>query len=214
MRHVFLVLSLAAALLASAVVGGASRADTFRSGGPNPTWTEMQKFEWYVGYMARAAAMCNAYAEAGVLNDLARMSPYAGIGLAQMRGDSFLGGVCSEIITDAKGLVADAERIQEYIEATYNCAGDGCFGQKLSDWQRHACGNSLKSHFAILAIDDKDIRAVTMINPAKTGSKAAYQARVQFNSCQGSLYIDLTKQCIMEKKRTRGDCEIAGVERY
>src|SRR3546814_1855181 len=94
----------------------------------------------------------------------------------------------------------------------YDCSDDGCFGQNLDDWQFHACGNSLKSHFAILDIDDENIRAVTMLNPGKTGSKAAHQARVQFHSCQGSLYIDLTEQCIMEKSQTRGDCAFDGIE--
>ena len=108
-------------------------------------------------------------------------------------------------------LAADSKKIQQYLETTYNCSGEGCYGQKLSDWQFHTCGNSLKSHFAILDIDDKDIRKVTMIDPKLTGSRAAYQARIQFKSCTGSLYIDLTKQCIMEKSVTRGDCDIDGV---
>src|SRR3546814_16157005 len=53
-----------------------------------------------------------------------------------------------------------------------------------------------------------------MLNPRKTNSKAAHQARVQFHSCQGSLYIDLTEDCAMERKVVRGDCEIEGADRF
>src|SRR3546814_16374659 len=91
---------------------------------------------------------------------------------------------------------AEAAQIEEHIELTYNCSDDGCYGQDLSDWQFHACGNSLKSHFAILDLDDKDIRAVTMLNPRKTNSKAAHQARVQFNSCQRSDERRVGKECV------------------
>ena len=52
------------------------------------------------------------------------------------------------------------------------------------------------------------------MNPEKMGSDADHMARVQFHSCQGSLYIDLTDQCIMEKSRTRGDCTIEGIKGY
>ncbi|MEQ8357245.1 MAG: hypothetical protein RH942_17050 [Kiloniellaceae bacterium] len=51
-----------------------------------------------------------------------------------------------------------------------------------------------------------------MIDPAKTGSDAAHQARVQFHSCAGSLYICLADQFIMEHSQTRGDCTIAGLD--
>ncbi|HEY9537911.1 MAG TPA: hypothetical protein VIS03_09995 [Kiloniellaceae bacterium] len=126
----------------------------------------------------------------------------------------FLGAACARFKDDVAAMEAEAAQIEEHIELTYNCSDDGCYGQDLSDWQFHACGNSLKSHFAILDLDDKDIRAVTMLNPRKTNSKAAHQARVQFHSCQGSLYIDLTEDCAMERKVVRGDCEIEGADRF
>ncbi|MEO3430139.1 hypothetical protein AAFN88_14860 [Pelagibius sp. CAU 1746] len=174
----------------------------------------MQKFEWYLGYMARAARTCGNFNAADKLHALARMTPYGGAGLNTVTGDGFAGPVCGGINREAGEMAADAERIRAYIEDTYDCKGEGCHGQDLSDWQFHACGNSLKSHFAILGLDDDDIRAVTMLDPKKTGSDADFQARVQFHSCQGSLYIDLTKHCVMENKQTRGDCSFDGIERY
>jgi len=202
------------ALLAVAAPDGGARAAIVSTGGPNPNWTEIQQYEWYLGYVAQGAQICGAYDDAVVLRRLARMSPYGDIGLSQHRADGFLGNACVRLRAEAKDMAADAQKIEEHLEATYSCSDDGCYGQKLSDWQFHACGNSLKSHFAILDIDDKDIRDVTMMSPAKMGSKAAYLARVQFHSCQGSLYIDLTEQCVMESKQTRGNCEIDGVEGY
>lgn len=193
-------------------LGGAAQAAVVPSGGPNPNWTDMQKYEWYIGYIARASRICGAHAESATLTRLARMSPYASVGLGQMRGDSFLRNACLRIAEDAREMIDDAARIEQYIEATYNCSDDGCFGQSLSDWQFHACADSLRSQFETHGLDRSDIRAVTMLDPGKTGSEAAHQARVQFRSCQGSLYIDLKESCVVEKEYTRGDCEIAGVD--
>jgi hypothetical protein len=197
-----------------AAVAGSARAGMLAAPGPSPSWTNMQKFEWNLGFMASAARVCGSHTEADVLHRLARMSPYGIIGLRVVTADGFARPVCGDINNDAKALVADAKRIQEHLETTYDCRDDGCFGQSLNDWEHHACGNSLKSHFAILDIDTNDVREVTMLNPLKIGSKAAHLARVQFHSCQGSLYIELTPQCVMEKKQTRGDCEITGVDGY
>lgn len=210
MRVLSLILSFVTLL---ALPGGAS-AGLLSAPGPNPNWTDMQKFEWYLGYMATAANTCGAYDEAQTLNTLARMSPYGSLGLGAVRGDGLAGPVCGSINNEVKELVADAKQIREYIEATYNCRGEGCYGQSLADWQFHECGDSLKNHFAILGVDYDDIRAVTMMNPNKLGSDADYLARVQFHSCQGSLYIDLTNQCVMEQTQTRGDCTIEGIKGY
>jgi len=193
---------------------GAVRAGSLGASGPNPNWSEMQKFEWYLGHMARAASVCGTYEEAAVLTQLARMTPYGKIGLGTVTGDGFVGPVCGRINNRAKELAADADRIREHIEVTYDCQGKSCHGQSLDDWQFHACGNSLKSHFAILGVDYEDVRDVSMLNPRKIGYDSDFLARVRLHSCKGSLYIGLTEQCIMEKSQTRGDCEIEGVERY
>jgi len=211
MRSISLMLCSLAVCLA---LGGGARAAIMSSGGPNPEWTDMQKYEWYVGYIARASQICGAHVEAGTLNRLARMSPYGAIGLNQMRGDSFLRNACLRIAEDAREMVADAERIEQYIEATYKCRDDGCFGQSLSDWQFHACAESLKEHFSARDLDSTDVREVTISDVKKAASIDHVQARVRFNSCQGSLYIDLKESCTVEKEYTRGDCEIDGVDSF
>jgi hypothetical protein len=148
------VLSFLGLLLTAA----AAQSGTLAAPGPSPTWTEMQKFEWYLGYMSRAANTCGSYVESGVLLSLARMTPYGDIGLGSVSGDGFAGPVCGRINNEAKELVADAERIREYLEAAYNCTGEACYGQKLSDWQSHSCAEALKSHLANRSVGKDDAR--------------------------------------------------------
>lgn len=118
-------------------LAGAARAAVVYSGGANPNWTDIQKYEWYVGYIARTSRICGAHTEAAILTRLARMSPCGSIGLSQMRGDSFLRNACLRITEDAREMVDGAERIEQHIEATYDCSDDSCFGQSLDDWQFH-----------------------------------------------------------------------------
>lgn len=153
------------------------------TGGPNPNWNEAQKFEWYLGYLAQAARICGA--ASSQLTRLARMSPYGVIGLTQYRADGFYRAACVRYRAAIAEVLADAEEIENNIERTYECEDEGCYGQDLSDWQFHTCGNSLKSHVAILGIEYEDVREVTLLDPAKLGSSAAYPARIQFHSCQG-----------------------------
>lgn len=211
MRRLAVIVCVVSGVLLTA---GAAQAASIPIGGANPNWTDMQKFEWYLGRMAKAAAMCGAYTESGILHRLARMSPYAGIGMAQMRGDGFYGPACVGITADAKGLAADAEKIEAYLEATYGCKGEGCYGQSLNDWQSHACADTLKAHIDSRALDKDEVREVTITSVRHSGATLDYQARVRLKSCQGSFYVDLTDSCRITRDYTRGDCEIAGVDGY
>jgi len=204
------VLTFLGLLLTATVAQGGTLAPP----GPSPSWTEMQKFEWYLGYMSRAANTCGTFVESGILHRLARMTPYGGIGLGSVTGDGFAGPVCGRINNEAKELVADAERIREYLEATYNCTGEGCYGQSLSDWKFHACADKLEAHLSSRALAEKDIGEVTISNLRHSGATLDFQVRARLKSCQGSLYIDLTETCRVTKEYTRGDCEVAGVARY
>jgi hypothetical protein len=203
-------------LLVGAVLpSGVTLAASIPVGGPNPNWTDMQKYEWYIGRMAAAAQMCGAYDEAGVLNRLARMSPYGGIGLGQMRGDDFYGPACVEIAADAKDIVADASKIEEYLEATYGCEGEGCYGLYLRDsWTDHECADALKAHLAHRAIALEGLREVSLYGTRLMSGVPEYQARVRFMTCEGALYVDLKDSCVVKKDYTRGDCEVAGVSGY
>src|SRR5690606_31673487 len=145
MRRICVVIVFAASLIAAAVPIGAPRAAVGPVAGPNPNWTDMQKYEWYLGHMAIYAQMCGAYDEAAVLTRLARMSPYGSVGLGKMRGDGVLRAACVGIVADAKDIVADASKLEESLEATYGCEGEGCYGQTLSGWQSHSCADVLRA---------------------------------------------------------------------
>lgn len=202
-------------LVSAVLLPSGARAGIIGAPGPNPSWTEMQKFEWDLGYMARAAQMCGAYDEAGVLHHLARMSPYGNIGLGAVTGDGFARPVCGSIREDAKALAADAKRIQARLEATYNCQGEGCYGlYKRDSWTDHACADSVTSHLASRAIAKELIGEVFIHNARLMGAVQEYQVRIRLKNCEGSLYIDLKQSCAVKKDYVRGDCTIAGVERY
>src|SRR3546814_3787955 len=65
----------------------------------------------------------------------------------------FLGAACARFKDVVAAMEAEAAQIEEHIELTYNCSDDGCYGQDLSDWPVHDCGNSMTSHFAILDLE-------------------------------------------------------------
>ncbi len=211
MRWIYVVFSLLAVVsLASPTAAGLLSAP-----GPNPNWTEMQKFEWYLGYMAKATQTCGAFEESGRLHALARMTPYGRIGLGAVTGDGFSGPVCGRINNDAKELVADELQIRAYIEATYKCIGEACHGKSLaSEWRSHTCGDVLAEHLSSYGIEEKDVRAVGFTNVRHSGATLDYQARVRLKSCQGSIYVDLNEHCRVEKNYTRGDCTIEGIKGY
>lgn len=210
MRQFALILS----VLAILCVAVGARAGTLAPPGPNPNWTDMQKFEWYLGYMARAGRTCGSYVEADVLHRLARMSPYGDIGLGSVTGDGFAGPACGRINNEAKELAADSKKIQEYLEATYNCTAEGCYGQKLSDWKFHACADQLVAYLASRSVSKDDLREITITNVRNSGATLDYQARIRLKSCQGSLYVNMRESCWVERDFTRGDCEVAGVSQY
>lgn len=211
MRSVGLVLFALAVCLG---LSSGARAGTLAAPGPNPTWTDMQKFEWYLGYMARAANTCGTYTESAVLRQLARMTPYGDIGLGSVSGDGFAGPVCGRLNNEARELAADADKIRGYLEATYDCQAEQCYGQKLSDWKFHACADQLKSYLAEHSVKDADIREVTITDVRHSGATLDFTARVRLKSCQGSLYVDMRDSCYVERDYTRGDCEVAGVDPF
>jgi len=201
-------------VLVGGLTAGSTQAGRLAAPGPNPSWTDMQKFEWYLGYLARAGQVCGSYKEAETLRGLARMSPYGDLGLKTVTGDGFGGTACAKINNKVKELAADAERIRAYIEATYNCRGNACAGQRLGSWRDHACGEKLAEHFASRSVPEKQISEVTITDVRNSGATLDYHARVRFNDCQGSFYVEMKDSCRVEKDYTRGDCTIEGVPGY
>jgi len=211
MRVFSLILSLIAFLAVAG--GGAAQAAVVPVPGPNPTWSEMQKFEWHLGYMARAARTCRSHDDAAVLERLARMSPYGTMGLSGYSGDGFLGAACARLNERASELVADAQKIEEYIEATYSCADEACYGQKFAAWKSHSCADDLMMHLAKRDVTEHDLREVN-IRDLFVGSVRQISARVRLKSCEGSLYVEFSESCRIKNDYTQGDCELAGVDAY
>jgi hypothetical protein len=207
------VFSLILSLIAFLAGGSAAQAGMLSAPGPNPNWTEMQQFEWYLGYMALAARTCGSYQEADVLHRLARMTPYGDIGLGSVTGDGFSGPVCGRLNNKAKELAADAQQIEEYIEATYSCTNEECYGQKFVAWKSHTCADDLMVHLAKRDVTEHDLREVN-IRDLFVGAVRQISARVRLKSCEGSLYVEFSQSCRIVKDYTQGDCEVAGVAGY
>lgn len=114
-----------AAGLAIASVGNAEAA-RMPSSGPNPSWSDSQKFEWYLGYMSKAAAICRSYGASSALGEIAKLSPYGQIGLKGISADGFTGAACGKIRNRTKELLEKKETYIRYMKATYDCSGDTC----------------------------------------------------------------------------------------
>ena len=218
-RNLLLGLGLALMAAGGGQIGGA-QAGTLPGSGPNPNWTDMQKTEWYIGYMSKAAAICRFYDKASALSALASLSPYGRIGLRSFSGDGFYGAACQGIGEDADALLGDKSAFTEYFAAIYDCeAGGDCTTDDLSDRfaTDHLCAQKLYDVLGELSLKRDDIKNITFSSPPPGPSNAGaapYQARVRMKSCQGSLYVDLGAQCTVKQSYTRGDCEVAGVSGF
>jgi len=191
-----------------------ARADSRAANGPDPDWTQRQQLEWQLGFVAQAANACGTYDESAVLVQIARMSPYGAMGLDAGPRAALAGPDCKRFIDEAKKLVADAYRIREAIEARYHCTGKACYGQVLAAWPRHSCAERLKTYLAEHAVEEFDVREVTITDVRHSGATLDFTARVRFRSCQGSLYVDMRENCSVERDYTLGDCVVAGVSAY
>ena len=215
MRH----LVSAAALAVGLFCGTGAQAGTLPGTGPNPQWTDSQKFEWYLGYLSKAVGVCSDYAAATELGNLASLSPYGRKGMAVITGDGFYGAACAGIRKDAADLLADKDDIGRYLASLYDCTPGGKCLEGGSDplSSTAACSAEMREALDTLDIGRSDIQSVTMNdgrNVTGAGRWTAWQARVRLRSCSGSLYIELTERCTVRKSYTRGDCEVAGVSGY
>lgn len=209
-----LTLGLGLALMAA----GGAQAAMAPSVGPNPSWTPDQKFEWHIGYMSAASALCRDYNAASQLRDIAALSPYGRMGLNAINFDGFIGGVCAKIRSRAVEMLEKKETYVRILSATYDCSpGGACAGGPDATTAEHACSEEVDEHLDALSLKRADIKSITFSSPppgpANAGA-APYQARVRMKSCQGSLYVDLGAQCTLKQSYTRGDCEVAGVSGF
>jgi len=199
---------------------GAAQAGTLPGTGPDPSWTEMQKVEWYLGYMSKAAAICRYYGKSVDLAQLAKLTPYGRIGLKGITGDGFYGAACQGIGEDADKLLADRAEFIRYFADIYGCSPGapctaGIEGDKFAS--NHACSQKVNEVLENLKIGDGDVESITFRSPPpgpSNGGEAPYQARIRLRSCGGSLFVELSQQCGVKQTYTRGDCQIAGVSGY
>ncbi|WP_299617039.1 hypothetical protein [Pelagibius sp.] len=208
----------AAALAVGLFCGTAAQAGTLPGTGPNPQWSDSQKFEWYLGYMSKATAICSDYAAATELGNLASLSPYGRKGMAVTTGDGFYGAACAGIRKEAADLLSEKDDIGRYLASLYNCdPGGKCLGGSDIASPKHACAESVNKLLSELEVAEGDIRGIHFTSPPPgptSGAEPDYRARIRLKSCRGSLYVDLTEQCRVQQSYTRGDCEVAGVSGY
>jgi len=199
-------------------VATAVQAGTLPIGGPNPKWDESQKFEWYLGYMSKAVAICGDFSASTQLGEIAALSPYGRVGLKGFSADGFYGGVCVRIRARAKELLEKKEAYVRFLTDAYDCGPGG----KCSDGSDllasdHACSEKVDEAlygFGIIKDEITSIRIDSKIPGPSNGAEPDHHARVRLKTCQGSLYLDLGAQCSVKQSYTRGDCQVAGVSAY
>ncbi len=201
-------------------MGFAVEADaaTMPSSGPNPAWTESQKFEWYLGYMSDAASICRDYAAATQLAEVANLSPYGRIGLSAVGVDGFNGAACGRIRGRVKELLQKRETYIRYLTEKYDCSPDGeCLEPGVDPLaSNHSCSSQVDKALERLNVSRSDVARITVKSETGHlyGNTPAHQAQVKLKNCEGTLFLDMSEQCRVKQSYTRGDCEIAGVSAY
>lgn len=209
------------ALILAAMVAGGAQAGRLAAPGPNPDWTDNQKFEWYLGYMSKAATTCGNFSASNELNEIASLSPYGRIGLQGTSADRFTGPACGGILKRINELLQKKETYIRYLSESYDCsagAGPGCIVEGSDRaTANHTCGTNVDEALAGLKVDNAEIKSVEIDSRTQgigSVSDPHHTARIRLQSCRGSLYLELGAQCNLRKSYTRGDCEVAGVSAY
>lgn len=95
--------------------------------GPQKSWDDMQKFEYYIGQAGSALNMCNHYGLANSLKELADLSPYGRKGWQSLLSfDDIRGAQCGRIAEDAKNILLDRDKLWDYLTVKYNCPDGKC----------------------------------------------------------------------------------------
>lgn len=193
-------------------------AATAPSPGPQKDWTDTQKFEWYIGYMSRAAALCGSYSESNELAEVAKLSPYGRAGLKSINFDTFYGAACGGIRNRAEELLQKKESYVRFLTELYGCSPDGkCLdGGTEPLASNHSCSPQVDKALERLNVSRSDIASITVRSESGHlyGNTPAHQAQVKLKNCEGTLFFDMSEQCRVKQSYTRGDCEIAGVSSF
>jgi len=207
--------AIAILFLVSLGIGSAANAGRMPSSGPDPSWTDIQKFEWYLGYMSNAASTCGDFSGSAELRAIAQLSPYGRKGLAGRKAEAFASAGCAKVLGRMSELLSEKDRYIRYMEATYDCSRDSdCDLEEDSVQSDHPCAVSVNEFLEGLDIEQSDIRSIDIESPPKSAGVPKHRALVRLKSCQGSVHLDLFGQCGVKKSYTRGDCEISGLASY
>ncbi len=189
-------------------------------GGTPGNWTQMQKFEHYIGELSGALGICRNYDLASELKALADLSPYGRQGWAGMQSfDGIKGGYCGKIAADAKEILGDRDQLQAYLMEKYYCPAGRCAPEGGDASLKAVCRAEADEHLMSLPLGIDDIKSVTMLHRYVGGTrvgvgKEGHEAWVRLKSCSGWLIIELTKGCTPRQSFTRGACSIEGISSY
>lgn len=210
----------AAAAFLAALVPAAAMAATGSNPGPQSSWDNMQKFEYHVGQTAGALNICGHFDYARRLKELADLSPYGRKGWAGIQVyDSIRGGYCGQIAADAEEILADRDRLFDYLTAKYDCPQGYCMPEEASGSETAPCRGEAEEHLSSLQVAGSDIKDLRMVRrnaeaTRLTTGKAGHEAWVRLNSCSGWLIIELSKGCYPQQSFTRGECKIDGISGF
>ncbi|GAB4230819.1 MAG: hypothetical protein Tsb0032_37130 [Kiloniellaceae bacterium] len=194
------------------------QAATGPKGGPSDSWTQMQKYEFYVGELAGALNLCRITDLAYDLKEVADLSPYGRKGWRSMLPfDGIRGGRCTTYVEAAREVLADRDKLTAYLKDQYDCSTGEC--DEADSAASSPCRTELDEYLAGLPIEADDIRSlkVMTLRPAireRSNARFSHQVRVDLKSCSGYLEVQLTESCYPRNTFTRGDCEIEGISSY
>lgn len=113
---------------------------------PPPDYTEEQLFEWRIGLVAHYAKKCGLNAEAKLIREAVRVSPYATKGFTRASGGEIRG--CGKVGAVVTQVVEGIDKIVSHMVNKYGCAGSSCTSSGVSNQAskleiRNACREAL-----------------------------------------------------------------------
>jgi hypothetical protein len=118
-----------AAFLFSVLLVGLSAGSTLAATGaglgPQSSWNQMQKFEYYLGDLAGALNLCRRFSLYRELHALASLSPYGRRGIQEWLVYDGVRG-CPGLSDQAEDILEDKAKILEYLTDKYDCSSGDC----------------------------------------------------------------------------------------
>ena len=89
--------------------------------GPAESWTEVRKYEYYIGQLAAALNLCRYHKLAYEIKELDDLSLYGRKGWQSMQSfDAIRGGRCARYAESGREILADREKIRAFLAETYD----------------------------------------------------------------------------------------------